>query len=214
MAATRGIVAVAVALGVAGSPGFADPAPPTQVAAADPPPHPPPDPIADIESAEANLESDAPRSGLMFALAVGTGLLMGGDIGIGTGGAVSLRVGHVATRRTVITFELTATGALHKRGTDDAPVTDTNAGLFAGAQSYASPSTWIRVAGGPTVFNANVGDADARRTVAGVGGLLSGGLDIARWGYLVLGLEALTMGSVTRDGVKFQLGFALGLSYY
>ena len=48
----------------------------------------------------------------------------------------------------------------------------------------------------------------------GFGGLVGGGLDLARWGYLVLGLETFAMASITGDGFKFQLGFATNLSYY
>ncbi len=173
-----------------------------------------PDPIADVEASEANLESNAPRSGLLVSVSLGFGVLIGGDIGVGSGGMASVRVGHVATRKTVITFELTGTGALHTQATQDSPVTDTNAGLFAGALSYASPSTWFRIAGGPTVFNANLGGT-GYRTAAGIGALLGGGLDLARWGYLVLGCEVMSMASVTSgEGFKFQLGFGFGLSYY
>ena len=88
------------------------------------------DEIADIESREANLESKEPRDGLTFALAIGGGILGGG--GIGTGGAVSLRLGHVATRSSVITFEITGTGKRHKKGVMDKALTDTNIGLFVG----------------------------------------------------------------------------------
>lgn len=178
-----------------------------------PPSAPAPDEIADVESREANLESAAPRVGLVFAVAAGFGVLIGGDIGVGRGGALSLRVGHVATRRTVITFEITATGALHKPATAEDPVTDTNAGLFAGAQTYPSSSTWVRIAGGPTVFTANIGGD--QRTAGGIGGIVGGGFDLARWGYAVLGLETFAMTSLTRDeGFKLQLGFALGLAHY
>jgi hypothetical protein len=48
----------------------------------------------------------------------------------------------------------------------------------------------------------------------GVGGLVGGGFDIARWGYLVLGFETFGMASVSSDGLKVQLAFSAGLSYY
>lgn len=172
----------------------------------------PPDEIADVESREANLESVAPRAGLVFAAAAGFGVLVGGDIGVGRGGAVSLRVGHVATRRTVITFELTGSGAQHKPAMTSKALTDTNVGLFAGAQTYVSRSTWVRLAGGPTVFTANIGGDQYTR--GGVGGLAGFGLDLVRRRFLVLGFESFGMGSVSRDGFKLQLGFGLGLSYY
>jgi hypothetical protein len=172
-----------------------------------------PDPIADEEASEANLESASPRSGLTISLSLGGGLLLGGDLGVGRGGAASLRIGHVATRHTVITFELSGTGALHKRATDDPTMTDTNAGLYAGALRYASRSTWVRGAGGLTVFTANVGTGE-QNAHAGFGGLVGGGLDLIRWGYVVLGAEVFGMASVTGDGFKVNTGFCLGLSHY
>lgn len=176
---------------------------------------PAPDENTDIAASEANLESAAPRSGLVLSVALGAGVLAGGDIGTGTGGAVSLRIGHVATHRTVITFELAGSGALHKRGTDGATVTDSNTGLFAGALRYASRSTWVRVAGGPVVFNANVGGGDEQFARGGVGGLAGAGLDLVRWGYLVLGVEVFGMVSAVRtEGFKLNTGLCLGLSYY
>jgi hypothetical protein len=181
----------------------------TRVAAA----QPKPDRIADEESAEANLESKAPRDGLTFTFALGGGLLLGGDIGIGRGGALSARIGHVATRRSVITFELSLTGALHRRGTEGEVVTDSNAGLYAGALRYAGKSTWVRASGGLTVFTANARSED-QTSHTGLGGLVGGGLDLVRWGYVVLGFEVFGMASVTSDGFKVNTGFCLGLSYY
>jgi hypothetical protein len=175
---------------------------------------PAPDSIADEESSEANLESTAPRSGYVVSLSLGPGLLLGGDIGVGKGGAASLRVGHVATRHTVITFELTGSGALHRIGMEDKAVTDTNAGFYVGALRYASKSTWVRISGGFDVFTANGGDSSKQQSYPGIGGLLGGGLDLVRWGYLVLGFEVFGMASVTGDGFKVNGGFCLGLSYY
>ncbi len=172
-----------------------------------------PDPITDEETAEANLETSAPRSGLTVSFSLGGGLLLGGDIGVGRGGAVSLRIGHVATRRTVITFELSGTGALHRRGMNDAAMTDTNAALYAGALRYTTRSTWVRAAGGLTVFTANVG-TDEQHAHAGLGGLVGGGLDLIRWGYLVFGAEIFGMSSITGDGFKVNTGFCFGLTYY
>lgn len=177
------------------------------VASADPRP----DPIADEEATEANLESKAPRDGYVISLALGGGLLLGGDIGVGRGGSGSIRVGHVATRHTVITFELNGTGAAHKPSMTSPVLTDTNVSLFAGALRYASKSTWVRAAGGLTVFTPNSEPNLAR---AGLGGLLGGGLDLVRWGYLVLGLEVFGVASATGDGFKVNTGFLLGLTYY
>jgi hypothetical protein len=173
-----------------------------------------PDSIADEEGAEANLESISPRSGLVASLALGGGLLVGGDIGVGRGGAFSVRVGHVATRRTVITFEVTGTAGFHQQGEAGPTASDSVAGLFAGALHYSGRSTFVRAAGGPVVFNANVGGNDPFAR-GGLGGLVGGGLDLLRWGYLVVGVEVFAMTSlVAKEGLKFNSGFSLGLTYY
>jgi hypothetical protein len=186
----------------------------TKVAAQEPKP----DEIADIESREANLESKEPRNGFTFAGALGFGVLIGGDIGVGRGPSVSLRLGHVATRKTIITFELSGSSGLHKEGTDDDTLADSNFALFAGAQTYTSRSFWIRGAAGITTF---VEDADARSgsggedPVAGLGALVGAGLDVIRSRYFVLGLEIFAIGSVSSDGAKLQIvPFSLGLSFY
>jgi hypothetical protein len=175
-----------------------------------------PDEIADVEGREANLESREPRKGLTFAVAIAPlGITLGGA-GVGRGPSISLRLGHVATRKTVITFELATASALHKRATMDDTVSDNTIGFFVGAQRYTSGSFWLRIAGGPAalVKNANTNGSGGDPPIAGLGGLLGGGLDIARWGYLVLGLEATTLTSLSRDGFKMNLAIGLGLSYY
>lgn len=193
----------------------------TSVAAATQPSEPaatesPPDEITDVESREANLESEEPRSGLTAAIALGGGLMLGGDIGVGRGPAVSLRIGHVATRKTVITFELTSTNGLHKRATDNEILTDSNVALFFGAQRYASRSLWVRAAGGPTILvtNAMTNGTGGDKPRGGLGGLVGAGFDFARLRYVAFGFETFAMGSVSGDGFKMQLGFSLGMSIY
>jgi hypothetical protein len=189
-------------------------APAPKPAAASPKPASP-DEIADIESREANLEPKEPRKDFTLAAAAGGDIMLGGDIGVGRGPWLSLRLGHVATRKTVITFELNATSGLHKAAMTSETLTDSIVGLFAGAQRYTSGSFWVRAAGGPAILVTNIetgGSGD--KPIAGLGGLVGGGLDLARWGYLVVGLEGFGTASVSRDGLKAQLAFGLGISYY
>ena len=81
--------AAALAIAALAAPAFADP---------------PADPRAVAAGDEANLVSNAPRSGVVFAVALGGGLVLGGngsaagDTGVGRGEAISFRVGHVASR--------------------------------------------------------------------------------------------------------------------
>ncbi len=188
------------------------------VASADTPAkqEPAPDEIADVESREANLESQAPRKGLALSVAVGGGILIGGDTGVGRGPSFSLRLGHVATRKTNITFEITGNSAFHKPSMTSETLTDSNFAAFAGAQRYTTGSVWVRAAGGPTVFvaDAMTNGTGGTKPRLGAGALVGGGLDLARWGYLVLGLETFGMASMSSDGLKLQLSFGLGLSYY
>jgi hypothetical protein len=174
---------------------------------------PTPDEIADVESREANLESQEPRSGLTFGVAFG-GSIKGGD-GVATGGALSLRLGHVATRKTIITFELAGTGSQHKASLMGETLTDTNFGLFAGAQRYVKRSVWLRLAGGVTTLVKNIGsDSTGDSAIGGIAGLGGVGADLARWGYKVFGLESFGILSASRDGVKVQGALCLSFAWY
>jgi hypothetical protein len=167
---------------------------------------------------EANLESNAPREGFVIAGSAGAGLVFGdGEIGRGPG--VSLRVGHVATSSTVLTFEITTGSALH--GFKD-PMTmktttyiNNTVALLAGAQVYLAPSFWIRIAGGLGGYTIDRPPQSGGRTnYPGLAGCTSLGIDLARWHYLVLGIETVTVGNITDKGLVVTSGLNLGLSYY
>jgi hypothetical protein len=177
-------------------------------------PEAPIDENADATAREANLESNAPREGLVLGASLGFGIMMGG--GVGRGPAVDFRLGHVATQRTVITFELAISSSLHKEATMNKTLTDSVAGLFIGAQRYTAPrgSVWIRGAGGLSFYQADFGKTDPPKPITGVGGLVGGGIDLARWGKVVLGFEAYSIASLSRDGFKLDLNFSTGLSFY
>lgn len=208
------VVVVAALSGVV--PAAADPAKPDTAKPADTMPavDESGDENADATAREANLESNAPRSGIVVAGSAGFGIMMGG--GVGRGPAVDLRLGHVATQRTVITFELAISSSLHKEATMNQTLTDSVAGLFVGAQRYTAPrsSVWIRGSGGLAIFQADFGKKDPPKAVGGIGGLVGGGVDIARWGRLVLGIEAYSVASLSSQGFKFDLNFSTGLSLY
>jgi hypothetical protein len=188
-----------------------------------PPPAPPvddaPDPAV-ADAGEANLESTENRRGLVFAGSLGGGLILGFGIkdSVGRGPAVSLRIGHVATRRTVITFEAGVTAALHKpAGMNTSLQTNTNTNLLAGAQYYVNPSLWVRFSGGLGVYHGSqvtlesgaIGDL----MLAGPAVLGGAGVDIARFKSAVLGLEVGTSAMINREGVLLASGLNLGLSF-
>jgi len=178
----------------------------------------PPD-AAVQEAADANLESIEARRGLTFDAALGGGLMFGFGIkdSVGRGGSLSLRLGHVATRRTVITFELHVTLALHKPAEASPTAANSNVNLLAGARHYVNPSLWVRGAAGLGVYQA--------RDVAVMGGMLGDvtligpallggvGLDVARFKWTVLTLELATSAMANRDGVLVASGINAGLSF-
>ena len=178
-----------------------------------------PDPAVQ-DAAEANLESTENRRGLTVAGSFGGGLLVGFGIkdSVGRGPSLSLRLGHVATRRTVITFEVSVTAALHKPpGMMSSIKTNTNTNLLAGALHYVNPSLWLRFSGGlggyqgrdVTLPNGTIGDV----TLVGPAVLGGVGVDLARFKSAVLGLEVGTSAMINRDGVLVASGLNLGLSF-
>ncbi|HEY5926596.1 MAG TPA: hypothetical protein VIV11_33140 [Kofleriaceae bacterium] len=176
------------------------------------------DEIADVESQEANLESKEQRKGFAFSVAIGGGIMMGGDIGVGRGPSLSLRLGHVATRKTNITFELTRGEGYHKASIDGPTLSDSDTAFFVGAQRFAKRAFWVRAAGGLTAFveDAMKDGTGGAAPILGVGGLLGAGADIFRLGRFlpVIGVEAFGMASISRDGFKLHGAFGLGFSYY
>jgi hypothetical protein len=205
--------AVLVALSAAGSLAHADAAKPTTA-----PTDATPDPAV-ADAADANLESTEDRRGLTFAGSFGGGLILGFGIkdSVGRGGAASLRLGHVATKRTVITFELGFTAALHKPAMQNATQTNTNTNLLAGALYYVNPSLWLRFGGGLGVYHAVqvtlpsglLGDV----ALAGPAMLGGVGVDLARFKSAVLGLELGTSAMINSDGLLLASGLNLGLSF-
>lgn len=169
---------------------------------------------ADATAREANLESNGQREGVMFGGALGGGIMLGG--GVGRGPVVDFRLGHQATMRTEITFELVISSSLHKEAMMGKTLTDSVAGLFVGAQRYTAPrsSVWIRGSGGIAFFQADFGKDDPPKPRTGVGGLVGGGIDLFRWGKVVLGFEAFTVASISSDGFKLDLNFCTNLVFY
>jgi hypothetical protein len=188
--------------------------PPIQLA----PPPAEPDPAVEA-AGDANLASVEHRQGFTFGIATGGGTTIGFGLkdSVGRGGSLALRLGHVATRRTVITFEIDVTAVLHRRGTMDPFSTNTSTSLVAGAHYYASPSLWLRLAGGAGVYeerNVVLSDGvpgDVRRSgpavVAGVG------VDLFRLKWAVIGLELGLSGMIHSDGLLLASGLRVGVAF-
>ena len=182
----------------------------------------PPDPAA-LEAGDANLESTAHRQGMTFAASIGGGLLLGFGIkdSVGRGGSVSLRLGHVATPRTVISLEFAITAALHRpAATATMPSTiktDTNAELLLGAQYYVDPSLWVRGGAGAgtyqrrgvVVSKVDLGDV----TLIGGAALFGAGVDLARFKWAVLDIEFATSAMICSDGVLASAAIGFGVAF-
>jgi hypothetical protein len=172
-----------------------------------------PDPAVE-SAADANLESTATRRGFTLAGSLGAGLLVG--LGIegptGRGGSLDVRLGHVATPRTVITFEVGATLTLHgKEGMPVYTTTDTN--LLAGAQYYVSESLWLRLAGGLGVYQASHVQG-SNEDIHQIGPAVLGGIgiDIARFKRAVFGVEIGTSVMV-HSGALVASDLRLGVQF-
>lgn len=176
-----------------------------------------PDPAVQ-DAADANLETTESRSGLTFTAALGGGLTAGFGItdSVGRGGSLSLRLGHVATRRTVITFELTVTASLHKAATMSSAKANTDVNLLAGAQYYVNHSLWLRTAGGLGVYTRrDVRSASGVKDVTLVGAAVLGGVgvELLRFKWAVLGFEIGTSAMVSSDGLLIASGAGLDLAF-
>lgn len=172
------------------------------------------DPTAAAAADEANLESNAPRAGMTFSVALGAGITMGD--GVGRGPALSFRIGHVATPSTVLTLEITGGSLLHQEAAPmgNGPIMHNDfIGLMAGGLYYVSGSFWIRGASGLATYTIDSGmNNKAHLGITGVGGL---GLDFVRWHYLVLGIETFSQVAIVGTrGLMLNTGLCLGLTYY
>jgi hypothetical protein len=179
----------------------------------------PPDPAVE-QAGDANLESTADRRGFTFSVGLGGGLMIGFGIqgSVGRGGALSVRLGHVATPHTVITFEVATSAVLHEPPVMNASVeTNTDTNLLAGAQYYVTPSLWIRGAGGVGIYRANQVELSggALGDIRLIGPAVLGGIGVefVRVRSAVMGLEVGTSAMISSSGVLMTSTLGLGFSF-
>jgi len=165
-----------------------------------------------VDAEEKNLESVARRRGFTFAIALGGGLTfgVGHDPPIGRGGAGSLRIGQVATRHTVFTFELAGSALFHAVKGSDGSTSEvhTNQGtsVLAGAQYYINGSLWLRGAVGFGVYKGDdvlIDDGPMRGDITRIGGSATagGGISIVQFRRTAVGVELFSHLMINRDGV-------------
>lgn len=202
---TRRGVAVVVALAIAG----------TRDVRADAA-EAPIDPEARRVGEEANLETTERRRGFVGGAFLGPSFTIGG--GTGTGGTVSLRLGQVATPRTVIAFQLDGSGQLRKvsTGPGTSEIRTNSIGSFlVGMQHWIGPSLSVRLLGGVGVYTCAKCRSDLtderRPGVAGGAGV---GVDLVRFARgIVLALDVTSINQINRDGLVSTNTFGLGLSF-
>jgi len=175
-----------------------------------------PDPAATYAGEEANLESTERRRGFVGGGSVGGSFTTGATTG--TGGAIALRLGQVATPRTVILVELAGATQFKRIDETSGLIADNVSSLLAGAQHWLGPSLWVRLTGGVGVYRCNQCDLDddgLRETFtrAGIAGGFAIGLDVVRWRGLVLGFEASSINQLNRVGLLSTNALSLGLSF-
>lgn len=175
-----------------------------------------PDPAAE-RAGFANLESIEHRQGITFGAALGPSVTIGG--GTGTGGDLALKLGHVATPKTVFTFVLGGSAQFHRNLNKDLVANNLTYAL-AGAQYWAAPSLWIGIGFGAGTYHCNdCIDSDDMAPVpkntkrAGPSSGVSAGVDLVRYRGVVLGLEVYSIGVITREGFVTTGGMSLGLSF-
>jgi hypothetical protein len=178
-----------------------------------PPADPPPDPAA-ARAADANLESIAQRRGIVVGAALGPSVTIGG--GTGTGGDLSIKVGHVATPSTVIMMLIGGSAQLHKNLMGDL-VANNVTYVHAGFQYWVGPSLWVSLSGGGATYHCNSCLNTAGQTVntkrAGLSGGFAAGVDLVRVHGVVLGLEVYSVSLLDGTGLVATSGMSLALSF-
>ncbi len=178
------------------------------------------------DAASANLAPTG-RHGIVVSATIAPGAFIGfgqrGDSGLS--GMFSLRLGKVASSTTIMYAELQGGGLVHQPGADpsmpSAPkpaATSNNLGaLLVGALHYVAPSLWLRIGFGFGDYSRNQEQVDgiliAHEALGGVIGNVGIGLDLVRWRYAALGLEASSSTLIHHGGMTTMSGLGLGLTF-
>lgn len=232
----RGLALLAGVLALASAPASAQPAAPAPpVASAQPvaaaparttapaarprkviiePPAPVPDAAAVAQAEESNLEAEGPRVGWVFGASVGPWQQLGSvDNASRTAGLV-LRVGKVATPKTVILLE--AMGLVFPQGTGDSYVASSQA-LSVIALTYVAPTVWVRGGTGFAFLGRAIRDQSKVDTfydlhvTSGLGALIGAGIDVVHWRRNRLALESTV--ALQRFGAGWLADLGVNVSF-
>jgi hypothetical protein len=184
------------------------------VAAADPKPD-----RAVAAAGDANLESDSRRKGIILQAGIGGGLMLGiGVDGVtGNGPSGSFRIGHVATRNSLVTLELSTVTLRHAVNAtmDSDQYIDQDTSIMLGGQFYINPALWLRVAAGIGGYRGkHVGENALDVSLTGPAGAVGAGVEVIRFKRWAIGLEMFTVGMINRDGLMSSTGFLVDAILY
>ncbi len=190
---------------------------------ADAPP-PPATGSADVDpavedTANANLEPVG-RHGVVVAGAIMPSefIGLGSRADTGLSGSFSLRLGKVASTTTTMYIEGQAAALVHKPA-GQATATNSLAVALVGALHYVAPSLWLRIGFGAGAYTrdqepiAPGGVLVAHERLGGMASNLGLGLDLVRWRYAALGVEASSTLLIHRDGWTTMSGFGVDLTF-
>jgi hypothetical protein len=176
----------------------------------------PPDPAA-LEAGEANLESTALRRDVILTLGLGGAFSigLGMDNATGSGGALTLRLAHVANARAVFSAELVGS-ALFFKVLDSLYQTNVQSFLLSG-QYYVNEALWLRAGLGLGRYGADdhrVGELVVRERfrLAGPAGSAGAGVDIVRLKRFRASLELCSTAMLNSKGVLLSNAILLGFS--
>jgi hypothetical protein len=177
---------------------------------------PPPDPAA-IEAGDANLESTSARQGISFTFGFGGALSVGFGMenATGQGGALTLRLAHVANARSVVAVELSGV-ALFFSVAGSLYQTNQQSLMLAGMY-YLNPALWIRGAIGVGRYGGEELRMDdlimrERLRLTGPAGSVGAGVDLIRLRRFRAGVEFSSTALFNSDGVLSSNGFLFGLT--
>jgi hypothetical protein len=185
------------------------------------PPSKEPAPVVD-HAAQANLEAEDGRTGVIFEASFGFSMLVGFGLpdSVGRGGLLSLRLGEVATPHTVLNLELNISGTDNDQSGNNSAVTNGTFGLLGSAQYFFTPLFSLRFGAGlggyqgrdVTVSHDSKGDPIlGDQNLLGPAVLGAIGLAIKRWHWGTIGFEGTIEAIATSKGVLLANALSFGV---
>ena len=137
------------------------------------------------------------------------------DNATGQGGAATIRLAHVATRRSTVAVEIV--GAALFFGVAGTLYQTSAANFLLSAQYYVNPALWLRAGAGWGRYAGNELRMEdlimrPRFRLAGPAGSMGAGIDLIRLKRFRAGVEFSSTAMVNRDGILSSNSFLLALA--